>query len=62
MQIRRHQDRRKTTVRGVTGYDRRKGERRRTLRKNTLMFASVEPSEYASLNKSYWDFTVLKYK
>lgn len=58
MQIRRHQDRRKTTVRGVTGYDRRKSVRRRALRKDTLMFASVEPSEYAALNASFSDFSI----
>jgi hypothetical protein len=62
MHSRRQQDRRKTTQRGVTGYDRRKGERRRTLRKDTLMFATVEPSEYAALDLSYLDFTVIRRK
>ena len=58
MQTRRQQDRRKSTVRGVTGYDRRKVVRRHTLRKDTLMFASVEPSDYAALNASFSDFSI----
>ena len=58
MQMRRHKDRRKTIVRGVTGYDRRKSERRSALRKDTLMFATVEPSEYAALNASYLELSI----
>ncbi len=62
MQTRRQQDRRKTTQRGVTGYDRRKGERRGAVRVNDVTFTTVAPSEYVALNASYLDFTVIRRK
>ncbi len=58
MQIRSQQDRRTATQRGVTGYDRRK-RNRRALLDDAVAFAPVAPSEYAEL-KADLDFTILK--
>jgi len=59
MQIRRQQDRRTATQRGVTGYDRRKRNRRAPL-DDAVVFAPVAPSEYAELQADNLDFTILK--
>ena len=60
MQIRRPQDRRTTTVRGVTGYDRRKRERRRALLDAAVAFAPVAPREHAEPQADDLDFTIPK--
>ena len=60
MQIRRPQDRRTTTVRGVTGYDRRKRERRRAVVADAVAVAPVAPKEHAELQADDLDFTIPK--
>jgi hypothetical protein len=59
MQIRSQQDRRTTNVRGVTGYDRRIGERRAS-RDDAMTFAPVAPREYAEPQADDLDFTIPK--
>jgi hypothetical protein len=59
MQIRSLQDRRTTIVRGVTGYDRRK-RNRRALLDDAVAFAPVAPREYAELQADDLDFSILK--
>ncbi len=61
MQTRRLQNRRTTTVRGVTGYDRRKRERRAS-RDDAVAFAPVAPRENAELQADDLDFTIPKRK
>ena len=53
----RKQDRRKATLRGVTGYDRRKRERRRALPGDAMTFAPGAPNEYAEPQADDLDFT-----
>ena len=53
------QDRRTTTVRGVTGYDRRK-QSRRASRDDAVAFAPVAPREYAEPQADGLDFTTPK--
>jgi hypothetical protein len=57
MQMRNPKDRRTRTERGVTGYDRRKGERRRKSPDGPITFAPVAPTEYAKLQADELDFT-----
>ena len=53
------QDRRTTTVRGVTGYDRRK-RYRRALRNDAVAFTPVAPREHAKPQADDLDFTIPK--
>jgi len=57
MQTRKQQDRRKTTQRGVTGYDRRKRERRRASPNDPITFAPGVPMENAEPQADDLDFT-----
>jgi hypothetical protein len=59
MQIRRPQDRRTATQRGVTGYDRRKRNRRASLN-DAVAFAPTEPREYAALSAAYSDISKVR--
>lgn len=59
MQIRRPQDRRTTKVRGVTGYDRRKRQRRALL-DHAVAFTPVAPREHAEPKADDLDFTIPK--
>ncbi len=56
MERRRLPDRRTTTVRGVTGYDRRK-RKRRALLDDTVPLAPVAPRESAEPQPDDLDFT-----
>ena len=53
------QNRRTTTVRGVTGYDRRKWGRRAS-RDDAVAFTPVAPREYAKPQTDDLDFTIPK--
>lgn len=57
MQTRKQQDRRKTTQRGVTGYDRRKRERRHALLDDAVATATGAPRENTKLQADDLDFT-----
>jgi hypothetical protein len=59
MQTRRKQDRRTTTQRGVTGYDRRK-QNRRASRDDAMAFIPVAPREHAELQAVDLDFTIVR--
>jgi hypothetical protein len=59
MQIRRQQDRRTATQRGVTGYDRRKRSRRVSL-DDAVAFVPTEPREYAALSVAYSDLSIVR--
>jgi len=59
MQIRRQQDRRTATQRGVTEYDRRKRNRRASLN-DAVAFAPIEPREYAALSAAYSDISKVR--
>jgi len=59
MQIRSLEDRRTTTVRGVTGYDRRR-RNRRALLDDAVAFAPVAPREHAEPKADDLDFTIPK--
>ena len=59
MQTRKQQNRRTTTVRGVTGYDRRKRERRAS-RDDAVAFSPGAPREHAELQADDLDFTIPK--
>ena len=53
------QDRRRTTLRGVTGYDRRKRNRRAS-QDDAVEFVPVAPSDYAEPQADDLDFTISK--
>jgi hypothetical protein len=59
MQIRSPKDRRTAIVRGVTGYDRRK-RNRRTSQDAAVAIAPVAPRERAELQADDLDFTIPK--
>lgn len=59
MRIRKQRDRRTTTVRGVTGYDRRKRQRRTSLDPD-VVFVPVATGEYVGLKADDLDFSIVK--
>ena len=62
MEKRTHRDdRRKTTVRGVSGYDRRKRNRRASL-DDAVVFTPAAPREHAEPQADDLDFTIPKPK
>ena len=62
MERRNHRnDRRRTTLRGVTGYDRRKRDRRAS-RDDALTFTPATPREHEEPQADDLDFTIPKQK
>ena len=62
MERRNHRnDRRRTTLRGVTGYDRRKRNRRAS-RDDALTFTPAAPKEHEEPQADDLDFTIPKQK
>lgn len=59
MQLRKQKDRRTTTVRGVTGYDRRNRQRRASL-DYAVAFVPVAPRDYVGLQADDLDFSIVR--
>jgi len=59
MRLRSSKERRQRNVRGVTGYDRRKRQRRKSL-DSALAFAPTHPREFAALSAAYSYFSIYR--